>query len=69
MNVREKMALVFYNKNAVSLVGSSELLKKEKAKLLCLMFKMKKSFIVYYVFFCVLYRSGRLVLSFQELVL
>ena len=34
MNVREKMALVFYNKNAVSLVGSSELLKKEKAKLL-----------------------------------
>ena len=32
MNVNENMVMVFDNKNIVSLVGSSELLKKEKAR-------------------------------------
>ena len=52
--------MVFDNKRFVSLVGSSELFKNEKAKLLCLVFKIKKSFIVF-MFFHVLYRRGRLV--------
>ena len=30
MNVNEKMVMVFDNKNAVELVGSSELLKRKK---------------------------------------
>ena len=30
MNVREKIVMVFDNKNAVLLVGSSELLKRKK---------------------------------------
>ena len=59
MNVNEKMVMVFDNKNIVSLVGSSELLKKEKARKISYV-SLKKSFIVFYVFFCVPYRGGRL---------
>jgi hypothetical protein len=43
------------------LVGSSERLKKEKARKISYV-SMKKSFIIFYVFH-VLYRRGRLVLS------
>jgi hypothetical protein len=45
MNVNEKMVMVFDNKK-YCLIGRLEwTVKNEKAKLLCLMFKMKKSFI------------------------
>ena len=45
MNVNEKMVMVVDNKK-YCLIGRLEwTVKNEKAKLLCLMFKMKKSFI------------------------
>ena len=52
--------MVFDNKNVVLLVSSSKLLqrKKERLNILCL---NEKNFIVFMVFFCVLYKRGRLV--------
>ena len=52
--------MIFDNKNVVLLVSSSKLLqrKKERINILCL---NEKSFIVFMVFFCVLYKRGRLV--------
>ena len=60
MNVREEMVMIFDNKNVVLLVSSRKLLqrKKERINILCL---NEKSFIVFMVFFCVLYKRGRLV--------
>ena len=54
--------MVFDNKKDCFIGWFKQIVKNEKAKLLCLVFKIKKSFIVF-MFFHVLYRRGRLVLS------
>ena len=62
MNVNEKMVMVVDNKK-YCLIGRLEwTVKNEKAKLLCLMFQWKRV-LLFIMFFHVLYRRGRLVLS------
>ncbi len=51
-----KLLWYFDNKKNCFIGWFKQIVKKEKARFLCLMFEMKKSFIVYYVFSCTLYK-------------
>ena len=42
--------MIFDNKRVVSLVWFEQIVKKEKARFLCLMFKMKRFLLFFYVF-------------------
>ena len=60
MNVNEKMVMVVDNKKYCLIGRLQQTVKKEKVRKI-LYVSLKKSFIVFYVFFCVPYRGGRLV--------
>ena len=58
MNVNEKMVMVFDNKKDCLIGWFKQIVKKEKARFLCLMFKMKRFLLFFYVFFlCTIQRK------------